>query len=119
MNNSSGEESRRAFYGWVVVGVAFLAQLLTYGLVYSFGVFFKPMAEEFGWSITAIAGVFSSYALVHTFLAPVAGKLADRFGPRLIVITGGFCGGLTMLLMSQVTALWQVYLLYTLIFSLP
>ena len=112
------EESRRSYYGWVVVGVALLAQLLTFGLVYSFGVFFKPLAEEFGWSRAVTAGAFSAHAIIHNVFAPIIGKLADRFGPRIIVITGGFCIGLSMFLMSHVATIWQIYLSYGVILLL-
>jgi MFS family permease len=118
MNELSGEESRRSYYGWVVVGVAFLAQLLTFGLAYSFGVFLKPLAEQFGWSRAATGGVFSAYAFIHNFFAPITGKLSDKFGPKLLAILGGFCVGLTMLLMGHGAAIWQVYVVYVLVFSL-
>lgn len=118
MNNLSWEESRLSYYGWVVVGVIFLAQLSTFGLVYSFGVFFKPLASEFHWSRAVTAGAFSAYAIIHDILAPVAGRITDRFGPKLVTALGGFYVGLAMLLMSQVNAIWHIYIFYGLIFSL-
>jgi len=118
MNELVSEESKRSYYGWAVVGVVFLAELLTFGLVYSFGVFLKPVASEFHWSRAATTGAFFAYAIIHDLLAPVMGKLADRFGPRVVAAIGGFCIGLTMVLMSCTTAIWQVYLFYAVIFSL-
>jgi sugar phosphate permease len=118
MDKLSLEESKRSYYGWVVVGMAFLAELLAFGMAYSFGVFFKPLASEFGWTRAATAGAFSAYAIIHDVLAPVTGRMTDRFGPRVIVAIGGFCIGLAMFLMSHVTAIWQIYLFYGFIFAL-
>ncbi|SVC86475.1 uncharacterized protein METZ01_LOCUS339329, partial [marine metagenome] len=36
----------KPFYGWVVVGSAFLVLFLTYGVQYSFGVFVPPMLDD-------------------------------------------------------------------------
>ena len=110
--------TRHFYYGWIVVAAAFLAELLAFGIAYSFGVFFKPLCSELGWSRTIIAGVFGVYAITHDLLAPLTGWACDRFDPRLPVAVGGFCLGLSMFLMSRVTAIWQVYLLYGFVFAL-
>jgi len=117
-DNLSIEGSKPSNYGWVVVGFVFLAQVVAFGLVYSFGVFFKPLAEGFGWSRTATVGAFSAYSMTHNFFAPITGKMADKYGPRVVAIMGGFCIGLAMFLMSTITAIWQLYLFYAAIFSL-
>ena len=117
-DNLSMERSKPSNYGWVIVGVVFLAELLAFGLVYSFGIFFKPLASEFHWSRAAIAGVFSVYAIIHVVLAPVAGIITDRFGPKIIAILAGFFVGLAMLLMSRATTIWQVYLFFGFVFSI-
>jgi len=112
------EESRRSYYGWVIVGVVFLAELLAFGLAFAFGVFFKPLVFEFNWSRAATAGAFSIYAIVHDIFAPVAGKITDRFGPRVVAAVGGFCIGLAMLLMSRTSTIWQLYFFYGFVFAL-
>ena len=111
------EESKPSYYGWLVVGVVFLAELVTFGLVYAFGVFFKALVTEFHWSRAATSGAFSAYAIIHDLLAPVTGRITDRFGPRVVVAIGGFCVGLAMFLMSYINAIWQVYFYFGVIFS--
>jgi len=98
--------------------MAFLANLVGYGLVYSYGVFLKPVSNEFGWSRSMTAGPFGFYAIFHTLLALLAGRLCDRFGPRLILAIGGFCLGLSMILMRNVTTIWDLYLFFGLFFSM-
>ena len=111
-------ESSFSNYGWVIVEMSFLANLVVYGLVYSYGFFFKPLASEFGWSRSVTAGPFAFYAIFHNLLAILAGMLCDRFGPKLVLAIGSFCLGLSMILMSYVTTVWELYLSYGVLFSI-
>ena len=106
------------YYGWVVVAMATLANMVALGLVYSYGVFFKPLAVELGYDRSVIAGVFSAYAIVHNLFAFFAGKLLDRFGPKVILGVAGFALGLSMIAMSTANSLLELYLYFGLIFSL-
>ncbi len=40
--------ARRVFYGWVVVGAAFLCMFVSFGVAYSFGSYFEALRDEFG-----------------------------------------------------------------------
>jgi hypothetical protein len=40
--NNLHEESKLSYYGWIVVVMGFLANLITFGLVYAFSVFLSP-----------------------------------------------------------------------------
>ncbi len=85
---------------------------LGWGAVYSYGVFFKPIAADFGWSSAAMSGAYSLFTFVRGLLYIVIGKLNDRFGPRIVMTGCGLGMGLGYLLMSQVGAIWQLYLIY-------
>ncbi|MBI4241116.1 MAG: MFS transporter [Candidatus Rokubacteria bacterium] len=100
------------FYGWVVVGGAFLVLFLAYGTQYAFGVFFSALLEEFGWSRAGLSGVFSLYAFLYCAFGLVAGQLTDRWGPRLVIASGGVFLSIGLAGMSQVRELWHPYLLY-------
>jgi len=110
-------QPKASHYRWVVVGMAFLANMIGYGLVHSYSVFFKPLALEFGWSRSVTAGAFSMYGIVHTFLAFLTGRLADRFGPRPVMAMAGTFLALSMILMSFIKSVWQLYLFYGFLFS--
>jgi MFS family permease len=84
----------------------------TWGAVYSFGVFFKPMITELGWTRAATSGAYSLTFLVSGFLGILAGRLSDRLGPRLIITVCGMLIVTGYLLMSQVSLIWQIYLFY-------
>ena len=82
------------FYGWVVVAACFIVTNISYGIQYSFGVFFKPILEDFGWTRVMISGVVSVYMVVHGGSAVAAGGLTDKYGPQKVVAIGGLIMGL-------------------------
>ena len=116
--NTRSSELELSYYGWIIVAMAFLANMVGYGLAYSYGIFFKPMSNEFSWSRSATAGAFGFYGILHTLLAFFAGRLCDRFGPKLVLAIGGFCLGLSMILMRYLTSIWELYIFYGVLFSI-
>ena len=108
----------RFFYGYIVVAAAFCIQLTAFGIITTFGVFFKPLLMEFGWLRATISGASSLSFLLMGFLSIIAGRLTDRFGPRMIIVACGFFLGLGYLLMSQVNTIWQLYLFYGVIIGI-
>jgi len=98
------------FYGYIVVLAAFVIMVVVFGTVYTFGVFFKPLSAEFGWTRTVTSGAYSLKVLLGSFLGIVAGRVNDKVGPRLLVTVCGFFLGLGYLLMSQIGAIWHLYL---------
>ena len=97
---------------WRMVGAAFVAMFAVYGVAYSFGAFFKPMAVEFGAARSATSAVFSVTVLIWGLLGPVCGHLSDRYGPRIVVATGGVVMGLGLALTAMIDRLWVSYLTY-------
>lgn len=103
------------FYGYIIVATAFLLVVLTLGTFYTFGVFFKPLIAEFGWTRAATSGAVSIAWIVSGFMSIVIGGLNDRLGPRIIITVCVLFMGIGYLLMSQVGAVWQLYLIYGLL----
>ena len=54
----------------------------------TFGTFLIPITSEFGWSRSAFAMTLTIVALIGVFMFPVAGRIADRWGVRRVVILG-------------------------------
>ncbi|MFC1913577.1 MFS transporter, partial [Chloroflexota bacterium] len=100
------------FYGYVIVLIATLLMAVTWGTFYSFGVFFKPILAEFGWTRAATSIGYSLGFMISGLFAIFAGRLSDRFGPRIVVTICGLLIAAGYLLTSQVTAIWQLYLFY-------
>jgi MFS family permease len=88
---------------WVTLAVA-------YGLFFSFSVFFVPLIEEFRWSRGLTAGAMSVSAVVQGVCAPLAGIVADRFGPRPVIVGGVVLLGGASVLAATIHAPWQLYL---------
>jgi MFS family permease len=105
------------FYGYITVLVSMIVMALTFGVNYSFGIFFTPLRAEFGWSKAVTTGAYSIMTVLAGFTGIFAGRLTDRFSPRMVSITGGCFLGLGCVLMSQINAAWQFYLIYGLILS--
>ena len=77
--------------------------MVTLGVFFSVGVFFKPMLNDFGWTRTITSGPISLSWVVGGLVAIFMGGLNDRFGPRMVVIICGLFFGVGYLLMSQIT----------------
>ena len=100
----------RFFYGYIVVIAAFFIMVVSWATYNSFGIFFKPMLDEFSWSRGITSGAFSLSMFIYGILGIAVGALNDRFGPRVVLTFCGILLGLGYLLMSQITTLWQLYL---------
>lgn len=103
------------FYGWVNVALFFLISLATWGPQYSFGVFFKPLAEEFGWTRAQISGAMTTNLIVGGVLGFLVGTLADRYGPRKIMYGVALLIGGGYLSLYWLSSLWQLYLFFGLL----
>ena len=90
---------------------------MAWGTQYSFGVFFKPVLNEFGWTRAVTAGAYSLNMILTGIFYIIAGRLADRFGPRIVLTVGGCFIGPGYLLMSTVNTEWQYYLYYGVLIS--
>jgi len=102
----------------VVTGAGLLIAVTGLGTRYSFGVFFKSIESEFGLSRGATSGVFSIYMLLCCVFAVLGGRALDRYGPRMVVFLMGSFTGLSLLLTSQISSSWQLFISYGLLLSL-
>ncbi len=105
-------KSKHLYYGWVIVLIA-ASVLATQALIfYSFGIFLKPLTTEFNWERGALSAALSVNMVVAGLLGILTGRLSDKYGPRLLVTANGVLTGIAFLLMSQISSLWQVYLIW-------
>ncbi|MFH1003199.1 MAG: MFS transporter [Chloroflexota bacterium] len=100
------------FYGYAIVAAVFINMVVFWGTYYSFGVLLKPMAAELNLSreVTTLAPALGSF--IFGFFTIVAGRLTDRFGPRLTVSVCGLLVGAGYLLLARAGTAWQLYLFY-------
>lgn len=101
------------FYGWYILGMAMLGAMLNSGTSQMFfSIMLKPITEEFGWSRTALAGITTMGTFAAGFASPLAGRLADRYGPRLLAPLGAAVVGTAYLLLPTLSELWQFYVVF-------
>ena len=99
-------------FGWVIVGVSFITLSLTYGVWYSFSVFFVALLKEFGWSRSIAAGAFSLCMIIHNLIGPFVGGGVDRLGARRVILIGSSFLGTGLALCSFTQTWWQFYLFF-------
>jgi MFS family permease len=106
------KRSSKIYYGYIVLVASFFIMVFTYGTQSSFGVFFKPMLNEFGWTRAETAGPFALLMMVSGACSIISGRLSDRFGARKVVSLGAIILGTGYILTSRITGLWQLYVFY-------
>jgi MFS family permease len=85
------------------------------GVSETFAVFLLPVSGEFGWSRAEAASIYALLMLCLGLFSPVAGRLFDKFGPRILFPLGMACLAFGPYLASHLTALWQFYLCLSLV----
>src|SRR3954447_10532398 len=93
-----------------VLALCFALSVLGRGLVESFTVFLLPISESFGWDRARVVSVYSLSALAAGLAAPMAGRLFDRSGPRIVYSTGLLLLGGAFLIAAYAQELWQFQL---------
>lgn len=94
-----------------MVGAAFLVDFVAVGFFfYSYGVFFKAIAGEFGDSRLGVALGLTVTSAVGAIAAPLVGRALDRFPLRKVIGLGALSMAVGFLLLSQVQTQWQFYL---------
>ena len=100
------------FSGNSVIIASFIIFLVSIGVNTAFGVFFKPMLNDFGWTKAMTSGAFSLSWVMNGLLGIAMGRLTDKFGPRGVITFSGALMGSGFFFMSHISALWHLYLFY-------
>ena len=98
----------KIFYGWVIVGVGFLAHIASaFSISSTLSVFLKPLSQDLGISRGVFSLIRSGEILVGAVAAPLVGSLLDRHGGRWLIAAGGLVSGAGFLLLGQARDFWQ------------
>jgi MFS family permease len=107
-----GTLSESVSYGWVMVFVTFVLTALCFGGLSLVAVFIKPLAQEFGWLRGEVASAYTIAAASTAIFGVLFGRVADLRGVRSLTVLGAVTMAACLLLLSKITALWQLYLLF-------
>jgi MFS family permease len=105
----AGEGSR---YSWVVMGACVLLMAGFLGPPLCFGVFLKPLQDEFGWSYATVSGAMSLSMAVSGVVGILMGKITDKYDMSIVLSVGMLVGVGSFMLLALTGSLWQFYLLF-------
>ncbi|HWH81564.1 MAG TPA: MFS transporter [Burkholderiaceae bacterium] len=106
---------RGIHYAWVIVAVTFFALLTTSAALGLPGAMLQPLSREFGWTTDQLSSVFAVRFALFGLLGPFGAIFIARFGlPRIMVAAAAFIAA-AMLLATQITQLWQLFVLWGLV----
>ncbi|MBN1856567.1 MAG: MFS transporter [Dehalococcoidia bacterium] len=97
--------------GWLLVAACFVVTLCIGEVLWSFGVFFKSLETEFGWSRGLTSSGYTGLVIAQGMSAIIAGRLADRYKPRRVLLASACIAGPAIMACSQITTLPQLQLL--------
>jgi MFS family permease len=97
-------------YRWVIVAIGALMTCVGIGAMFSLAVYLEPMSASTGWSRAGISSAMTLDFLVMGIASFGWGAASDRFGTRIVVLTGAVLLGLGLLLASRATSLIEFQL---------
>jgi MFS transporter, OFA family, oxalate/formate antiporter len=95
---------------WLQLLAGIICMALVANLQYGWTFFVDPMKERHGWDRAAIQVAFTLFVLFETWLVPIEGWFADKFGPRIVVLFGGLLAGIAWVMNSYAQSLEMLYL---------
>jgi MFS family permease len=96
----------------------FLTTLVASGTMMAFGVFITPMAEDMGWSHSALSFTYAISAIVSGLGILAVGSIIHTYSVRRLLLLGGLIHGFGLYMTSTITTVEAFYLWYGFIASL-
>ena len=109
---NKAQHMRGLFYGWYIVASSFVILFFNAGARFSFGVMFKPMIADFGWSRGSLSLVFFLNMALYAFSLIVAGRLYDRYGPKWVICISTVLLSMGFMLTAFINSLWQFFVFF-------
>ncbi|MBT2724673.1 OFA family MFS transporter [Bacillus sp. ISL-46] len=95
---------------WLIVLGTIIVQM-GLGTIYTWSLFNQPLVELFHWKLNSVAITFSITSFALAFSTLFAGKLQDKWGLHRVIGCAGLVLGAGLILSSQVSSLWMLYIL--------
>ncbi len=109
----ANDQATRIFYGWWIVGAAFLNLFFAVGIIfYGFPVFYPALVDSLGFTRAQVTqGFLLGFLFAGLPFGLLAGAVIDRVGARWVILAGVGFIGISLLLMGSITKLWHYELL--------
>jgi MFS family permease len=103
---------RRPFYGWVVLVACFIVTTVASGTMMGFGVFITPMADDMGWSHSALSFSYALSAMVTGIGVLIFGSFLNSHSVRLIFFLSTLVHCFGIYMTSTATTIEAFYFWY-------
>jgi predicted MFS family arabinose efflux permease len=103
---------------FVILAAGFLILFVGGGTRFAIGLVLKPIAAELGIGRGAVGLTVAAYLVVTSASMFLAGRLADAFSIRLVLVGGLLIAAAGMGLMCVLSAPWQIFLFFGVVFAL-
>ncbi len=100
---------------WLQLVLGVITMMAISSPQYVWTLFTKPLMEVTGVTLATLQVTISILIVLQTWLSPLQGALIDRFGPRVLVMTGCALSGLSWILAAHATDVTTLYLTYGLL----
>ena len=107
---SSAQPAASPLTPWIQLVAGVICMAMIANLQYGWTIFVSPIDARHHWGKAAIQGTFTVFILLETWLVPFEAYLADRFGPRPLVMIGGVMIGFSWVLFSWANTLTALYI---------
>jgi MFS transporter, OFA family, oxalate/formate antiporter len=97
---------------WVQLVFGLVCMMAISSPQYVWTLFTKPISAKLGVSLAELQVTFSLLIVLQTFLSPLQGFLADRFGPKRLLAVGTVLTGASWVLAARAESLLALYLTY-------
>ena len=94
---------------WIQLVLGIICMATVANLQYGWTLFVTPIQDKYGWSRTSIQLAFTIFIIFETWLVPVEGWLADKFGPGPTILLGAILAALGWVLNSFASSLTFLY----------
>jgi len=115
IKEATSRTADRIFYGWWIVVAAIVGLFLSLAplVMFTLGVFLKPLNQEFHWNRAEISFAYMLCTLSGSAALPLLGRIVDRYGVRVVVIPSLLLFGLCLMSGYFLSShLWHFYALY-------
>lgn len=105
--------SRQRFDGWTVVAAVFVLFVTSAGLgFYGLAVYLDAITDEQDFSNSSVSLATSMFFLISAIVGRLMAGPIERGHTQRLVVIGALLSGGSLVVLGQVEAVWQLYLVY-------
>ncbi len=100
-----------------MLATGFVVLFFGTGTRFAFGLMLVPMTEDLEMIRSELSAVVTTFMLVSALTMPIVGRLIDRHSIRVVMTIGAVISAAAVGLIGSVTAPWQVFVLYGVVYA--